>query len=145
MEMHNLPTRFTFYDHERDATIGAEGISIPIPSHGIYPSDDDRCVRQDHDGMIANCRTSRTVIQERCLEVLTDLIRFGNKRFAAGTQEKGIGRIELDNAIDIGLRECLSPFLQDPKGFLLWTSYGGRAERSEQNNGHEQSTHFSLL
>ena len=105
MEMHNLPSRAAFCDHKRDATNGAEGLSISYPSHGIQTSDNDRCVRQDHDGMIANRRTSRPVTQEGLLEVLANLLRLGNKRFATGAEEKSVGRVELDDAIDIGLRE----------------------------------------
>ncbi len=75
--------------------------------------------------MIANLRTSRPVSQERLLEVLTNLFRFGHNGLATGAQEKGVWRVELDDAIDVGVRKCSGPFLQDLKRLLFWSGDGG--------------------
>ena len=118
MEMNNLPICAPFLDHKRDTTVGAEGLSIAHTCHGIHPSYDDCRIRQDHGRMIADRRASRTVNQESRLEVLADLLGLGNKGFTSSAQEKGIGRIEFDYAINVGLRERRRARVSTPVGRL---------------------------
>jgi hypothetical protein len=69
--------------------------------------------------MIAKLRTSRPVTQERLLEVRPKLFRFGHNGLAPSAQEHGVQRVELDDAIDVGVRKGLGPLLHDLKRFLF--------------------------
>lgn len=124
MEMHDLPLRAAFRDHKCDATIRAERRPIPHTGHCIQSGEKDRSIRQYRCGVAVELCASWPVIQERLLEVFANLFRSNDNRLATGTQESGVGCVELDDAINIGVGKCLGPFLQYLKRILLWASGG---------------------
>ena len=75
--------------------------------------------------MIAKVRTWWLNTQERLLEVRANPFRFGHNSLATGTQKKSVWRVELDDAVDVGVRKCFGSFLQDLKRFLFRPSDGG--------------------
>ena len=75
--------------------------------------------------MIGKARPWRLNTQERLLEVRTNPFRFGHNSLATGAQEKSVWGVELDDAIDVGVRKCFGLFLQDLKRFLFRPSDGG--------------------
>src|SRR5436309_11675854 len=95
--------------------------------------------------MIANFRPSRPVAQERLLEVLPNLFRPSHNGLATGAQEQRVWSVELDDTVDVGVRECVGPLLYDPERVLFGAGDGCRAKRSDESQGEydpQQFTHF---
>jgi hypothetical protein len=69
--------------------------------------------------MVATRRPSWPVTPERLLERRPNLFRFGYHGFAHGAQEQGVWRIELDDAIDVGVCNGRGPLLWDLKRALF--------------------------
>src|SRR6267143_779143 len=101
MEMHNLPIRATFCDHEGDPTIGADRFPISHSSHCIQAGDDNHGLRQHHRRVAVERRAARPVTQECLLKILPDPLRIDDNRLATAAQEEGVGRVEFDDAINI--------------------------------------------
>src|SRR4051812_38803082 len=111
MELHDLPIRPAFCEDERHAPGRAKGLAVADTSQRVQTRNGDSSVRQHDCRVLSQLRSAWPVVEKRVFEVGANSFCFDHDGLARGSHKQGIRSMELHDGIDIGICECLRPFL----------------------------------
>src|SRR4051794_23584536 len=112
MEMDDLPIRATFSNDERIAPGQTYRLLRHNARNRVEASHDNGRIRDLQDRMFPEGGSIFSAA-EHTLKILSHPFWRSNKRFAAGADHHGVGRVKFDDAVDVRISECIRPFFND--------------------------------